>query len=74
MWGKGAANLVSLFNPEMIIFGGGVFSGVARGLIQDIYQEALKWAQPISIRKTVFCASQVGSDAALIGAGYLARK
>lgn len=73
MWGKGAANLVSLFNPEMIVFGGGVFSGAARELIPDIYQEALKWAQPISIKKTRFCASEVGSDAALLGAGYLAR-
>ena len=73
MWGKGAANLVSLFNPEIIVFGGGVFSGAAKELIPDIYKEALKWAQPISIRKTVFCASRVGSDAALIGAGYLAR-
>ncbi len=73
MWGKGAANLVSLFNPEIIVFGGGVFSGPARDLIPDIYSEALKWAQPIAIRKTRFCASELGSDAALIGAGYLVR-
>ncbi len=73
MWGKGAANLVSLFNPEIIVFGGGVFSGPAKELIPDIYAEALKWAQPIAIRKTRFCASEVGSDAALIGAGYLVR-
>ncbi|MBR5399447.1 MAG: ROK family protein [Bacteroidales bacterium] len=72
MWGKGAANLVSLFNPEIIIFGGGVFSGTARELIPDIYREALKWAQPITIKKTRFCASEVGSDAALLGAAYLA--
>jgi len=73
MWGKGAANLVSLFNPETIIFGGGVFSGPAKELIPQIYEEALKWAQPIAIRKTRFCASEVGSDAALIGAGYMVR-
>ena len=72
MWGKGAANLVSLFNPEMIVFGGGVFSGPAKGLIPEIYEEALKWAQPISIKTTRFCASEVGADAALLGAGYLA--
>lgn len=72
MWGKGAANLVSLFNPEMIVFGGGVFSGPAKDLIPEIYEEALKWAQPISIKTTRFCASEVGADAALLGAGYLA--
>ena len=71
MWGKGAANLVSLFNPEIIVFGGGVFSGPAKELIPDIYAEAQKWAQPIAIRTVRFCASEVGSDAALLGAGYL---
>lgn len=74
MWGKGAANLVSLFNPEVIVFGGGVFAGDAKKLIPDIYAEALKWAQPIAIRKTRFCPSAVGADAALLGAGYLVRE
>ena len=38
-WGMAAANLVSLFNPQKIIFGGGVF-GPAVGLIPAIQQEA----------------------------------
>lgn len=74
MWGKGAANLVSLFNPEVIVFGGGVFAGAAKDLIPQIYTESLKWAQPIAIRKTRFCPSAVGADAALLGAGYLVKQ
>ncbi|MBR5249003.1 MAG: ROK family protein [Bacteroidales bacterium] len=70
MWGMGTANLVSLFNPEKIIFGGGVF-GPAVGLIDRIYQEACRWGQPISIKQVEFCASKVGGDAALLGAAYL---
>jgi len=68
-WGMAAANLVSLLNPEKIIWGGGIF-GPASFLIDDIYREALRWAQPISIRQTVFVASQV-EEAGLVGAAYL---
>ena len=70
MWGKGAANLVSLFDPEMIVFGGGVFSGPAKKLIPRIYEEALKWGQPISMKNVKFLPSGISSDAALLGAGY----
>jgi glucokinase len=70
-WGMAAANLVSLFNPEMIIFGGGVF-GPALRFIDAIMAEARKWAQPISIAKVRFERSLLGSDAGLYGAAYLA--
>jgi len=39
--------------------------------IDRIYAEACKWGQPISMREVEFCASQVGGDAALLGAAYL---
>ena len=71
LWGMGTANLVSLFNPQKVIFGGGVF-GPAVQFIDRIYAEACRWGQPISMREVEFCASQVGGDAALLGAGYLA--
>lgn len=72
-WGMAAANLVSLFNPEKIIFGGGVF-GPAVNLIPDIKAEASKWAQPISIKQVSFEGSALGSDAGVYGAGFLALK
>jgi glucokinase len=72
-WGKACANLVSLFNPEIIIFGGGVF-GPAQSLLPQIYAEAKKWAQPIAIHQVRFASSQLGSEAGLFGAGYLALK
>jgi glucokinase len=69
-WGKASANLVSLFNPEKIIFGGGVF-GPATQFLEDIYKEAKKWAQPISIERVAFVPSKLGGDAGLYGAGFL---
>ena len=72
-WGMAVANLVSLFNPEKIIFGGGVF-GPALKFLDAIYDEAKKWAQPISIRHVKLVGSALGNDAGLYGAGYLALK
>lgn len=70
-WGMATANLVSLFNPEKIIFGGGVF-GPAIPLIPNIKTEATKWAQPISIQQVSFEMAALGTDAGVYGAAYLA--
>lgn len=71
LWGMAAANCVSLFNPDTVIFGGGVFGPAVR-FIDRIYEEACKWAQPIAIRQVTFKASALGDDAGLVGAGRLA--
>jgi len=71
LWGMAAANVVSLFNPEIIVWGGGVF-GPAAQLLDRIYEEACRWAQPIAIRQVRFAVSQLGGDAGLYGAGCLA--
>lgn len=70
-WGMAVANLVSLLNPEVIVFGGGVF-GPGVELLDDIYREARLWAQPISIRQVRLVASALGSDAGLYGAARVA--
>ena len=72
-WGMASANLISLFNPEKIIFGGGVF-GPAAQLIPQIKKEAAKWAQPVSMKFVEFSTAALKSDAALYGAAYLALK
>jgi glucokinase len=71
LWGMAAANLVSLFNPETIIFGGGVF-GPAVQLVPAIRAEAARWAQPVSMGQVRFEASALHSDAGLYGAACLA--
>jgi glucokinase len=71
LWGMAAANLVSLFNPQMIVVGGGVF-GPATRYLERIETEAKRWAQPIAIEQVQFVGSTLGSDAGLFGAGRLA--
>ncbi len=70
-WGMAVANLVSLFNPQKIIFGGGVF-GPAEIFFNRIYAEAKKWAQPVSIRDVRLVKSQLSGNAGLYGAAWLA--
>ncbi|MDR3711416.1 MAG: ROK family protein [Puia sp.] len=70
-WGMAVANLVSLFNPEKIILGGGIF-GPAVSLIPDIKKEAAKWAQPIAAGQYVLEGSALDRDAGVYGAACLA--
>ncbi len=72
-WGKAAANLISIFNPEKIIFGGGVF-GPAEKFLPEIREEAAKWAQPLSFKRVTFETPVLGPDAAVYGAAFLALK
>src|SRR5204863_4381910 len=58
LWGMAVANLVSLFNPEIIVFGGGVF-GPAAQFLDRIYSEAKRWAQPIAIDQVRLIASSL---------------
>lgn len=71
LWGMAAANLVSLFNPEMIVFGGGIF-GPAFQFLDRVRAETKRWAQPLAMEEVRFTASELGADAGLYGAGYLA--
>jgi len=72
-WGMAVANLVSLFNPEKIIMGGGVF-GPGSKLLPAIKEEATKWAQPVGIHQMSLDVSCLGGDAGVYGAGFLALK
>lgn len=71
MWGMATANFVSLLNPEKIIWGGGVF-GAGRFLLPEIYEEAKKWAQPLSIRTVKLEATKLDGQEVMLGTAYMA--
>jgi glucokinase len=73
MWGMATANLISIFNPEKVIFGGGVF-GPAVKFIPQIRREAEKWAQPISMKQVEITSTALPKLAGLYGAGAVAIK
>jgi glucokinase len=70
-WGMAVANLVSLFDPEIVVLGGGLFGPAAREL-DRIVAEARRWAQPVSFGKVAVRTSELGPEACLYGSGELA--
>jgi glucokinase len=71
-WGMGIANMISIFNPEKIILGGGVMDS-AKSFLEQINIEAARWSQPLSFEKVSIKFTGLGTDAGLYGAAYLAR-
>lgn len=69
--GIAMANLINVFNPEMIVIGGGVsaawelFAGPARA-------EVMKRAFPVPAQRCQIVPAECGGDAGLIGAAWLA--
>ncbi|PYU49990.1 MAG: hypothetical protein DMG53_03970 [Acidobacteria bacterium] len=67
------ANLVSLFDPEIVVIGGGLVK--ASDLFLDALRKAMKErAQPIAGKQVRVVASQLGGEANLLGVAWAARK
>jgi glucokinase len=71
-WGRGIADLISIFNPEKIILGGGVM-GSSKPFLEQMKTEAARWSQPLSFNKVSIEFAGLGCDAGLYGAAYLAQ-
>ena len=69
--GLAVANIISLFNPQVVVLGGGV--GVAGELLlTPLRRTALRWAQPLAARRVRIVASRLRGRAPLLGAARLA--
>jgi glucokinase len=55
----------------VVVFGGGIFGPAAR-FLDRIREEALRWAQPISMPQVRLTVSSLGGEAGLHGAARLA--
>ncbi len=71
--GYGVANLVSLFDPEIVVIGGGLAK--ASDLFLDALRKAMQErAQPIAAKQVRVVASRLGNQANLLGAAWAARR
>jgi len=71
MLGYGVANLVSLFDPEVVVIGGGLAN--ASDLFLDGLRKAMKErAQPVAGSKVKVAVSRLGGKANLLGAARVA--
>jgi len=70
--GAAAANLVSLVDPEVVVFAGGVMVGGADLLFPGISDVVRREAQPQIARQVRLVTAELGEDAAWLGAARLA--
>ena len=70
--GRGVAELISTFNPEIVIVGGEL--GVAlRPYLNEVRREARLWAHPLAARQCRILSATLGKNTGLLGAARLAR-
>ncbi len=66
----GIANLISAFNPQVVVLGGGLMQ--ARDLFLEPVRHAVRrWAQPLAAEQCRIEPTELGEDAALFGAARL---
>ncbi len=71
--GVGMVNLVNIFNPEVIIVGGGVAS-MGDLLLGPVRQVVRERAFPVSAAAVRIVTTELGNDAGLLGAAHFAFK
>lgn len=69
--GIGVANLINLFNPGMVIFGG-MLRDVYRGSAAQVRTRIAENVLPVSRERVRLSVSALGDDATLVGAAELA--
>lgn len=69
--GLAVANLISLFNPQVVVLGGGVGAS-GETLLAPLRRTALRWAQPLAARRVKIVASRLGGRAPLLGMARIA--
>ncbi|HWR15358.1 MAG TPA: ROK family protein [Terriglobales bacterium] len=69
--GRGLANLVSLFDPEIIVIGGGM-AAAADLYIESLKQTMLASGQPLAVKQVKVAVSKLGDVVNLLGCARLA--
>lgn len=69
--GRGAANLISILNPEALVIGGELGAAL-KPFLDDVREEARCWAAPNAARQCRIVGAAVGEKACAIGAARLA--
>jgi glucokinase len=68
------ASIVNFFDPEMIVFGGGVTEALGEQLLEPIRRDAPKWyIQKEGADKIRIVAAELGDYAGVLGAATIAR-
>jgi glucokinase len=69
--GVGLASLINIFNPELIVIGGGVADGWDL-FISHVREQVTQRAFPLPARRAEIVRAECGDDAGLLGAAHIA--
>ena len=72
--GVAVANLINIFNPEVVVLGGGVIDALADEMMAIIVETATDYAMSGTCKGIEILASKAGDDAGIIGGAVLARR
>jgi glucokinase len=72
--GIAVGNLLNIFNPDMVVLGGGVIEALADEMMSIIVETARDYAMPGTTKGVEIIASTLGDNAAITGAAVLARQ
>src|SRR5437016_9900744 len=72
--GIAVANLINLFNPEVVVIGGGLMEQLEDEMLAIIIETAMDYAMPGTTKGIEVMATQLGDDAGITGAAVLALK
>ena len=72
--GIAVANLVNIFNPEVVVLGGGVIDALEDEMMAIIVETAMDYAMSGTTKGIEIIATKVGDDAGILGGAVLARK
>jgi glucokinase len=71
MLGVAVANLISLFDPQMVVIGGGL-AGAADLFLEPLKRTAMDHAQPLAAKQVNIVVSRLGETGNLLGCAKLA--
>lgn len=71
--GVGLGSIINIFNPDLIIIGGGIIEAFGKKLLRDIKKQTRKHTMKGLYQKTKIKQSKLDDDAVVFGAYHLAK-
>lgn len=72
--GIAVGNLINIFNPEVVVLGGGVIDALEDEMMAIIVETAKDYAMPGTSKGIEIVAAKAGDDAGILGGAVLARR
>ena len=72
--GIAVANVINLFNPEVVVLGGGLMEQLEDEMLAIIIETAMDYAMPGTTKGIEIIATKLADDAGITGGAVLARK